>query len=241
MLDQTTSLRRVNARALPCKSPLHAIAPSFGRPAPAAQHYTLLGRRGHPAPLPGGCWHYRALPPEAPGPVRRLAYAAQAVALPPLSPLITTHTTYTYARTHAHYTRAHARTHAQAGTTVVGELVYSRRQHKSATDAAATAVHFFLDGLQSFLFGLLLTQTFKVAVGRPRPGFLNICNPVVPNGTAVPDVQYNANQARLGGRLRPGHGPCPHLPSPSPLCWPAGQLFPLCQRLQRLPQELPLR
>lgn len=37
---------------------------------------------------------------------------------------------------------------AQALTVVVGEGIYSRRQHKSATDAAATAIFFFLDGVQ---------------------------------------------------------------------------------------------
>jgi len=43
-------------------------------------------------------------------------------------------------------------------TVAVGEFVTSRRQHISITDAMSTAVYFFLDGIQSFIMGILLTQ-----------------------------------------------------------------------------------
>ena len=62
-------------------------------------------------------------------------------------------------------------------TVMVGEMVYSRRQHKSITDAVATVVHFFLDGVQSFVFGLVWAVITKVVTGGLRPDFLARCQP----------------------------------------------------------------
>lgn len=102
-------------------------------------------------------------------------------------------------------------------TVLVGEFLTSRRQHASITQAVATAIYFFLDGVQvgqhvwnepvlvqaqglavlhsgrcarahsltrvplppstvqAFVMSLLLTQVFKVMVGRLRPNFLARC------------------------------------------------------------------
>ena len=62
-------------------------------------------------------------------------------------------------------------------TVVVGELVYSRHQNKGITDAVATALHFVLDGVQSFVFGLVWTVITKFVAGGLRPDFLDRCQP----------------------------------------------------------------
>ncbi|KAL4423522.1 hypothetical protein ABPG77_006545 [Micractinium sp. CCAP 211/92] len=67
-------------------------------------------------------------------------------------------------------------------TIAVGEFITSRRQHASITDAVSSAVYFFLDGVQSFVMGIFLTQVFKYIVGRLRPNFLARCQPDVPAG-----------------------------------------------------------
>lgn len=80
-------------------------------------------------------------------------------------------------------------------TVLVGEFLTSRRQHASITQAVATAIYFFLDGVQAFVVSLLLTQVFKVMVGRLRPNFLARCQPAVPNDATIP--LQNITQATL--------------------------------------------
>ena len=62
-------------------------------------------------------------------------------------------------------------------TVTVGEVVYNRRQHKSVTNAVATLLYFFVDGVQSFIFGLVWTTTTKFVAAGLRPDFLARCQP----------------------------------------------------------------
>ncbi|KDD75451.1 hypothetical protein H632_c680p1 [Helicosporidium sp. ATCC 50920] len=65
-------------------------------------------------------------------------------------------------------------------TIVVGEILSSRAQHKSVTDAVATLLYFLADGVQSFICSLLVSQVTKLVVGRTRPDFLARCAPEYP-------------------------------------------------------------
>ena len=47
---------------------------------------------------------------------------------------------------------------AFVGSILVAELVLARRLHASATDAAAAALFFFLDGLSAFFMSALVTE-----------------------------------------------------------------------------------
>jgi phosphatidate phosphatase len=49
--------------------------------------------------------------------------------------------------------------------------------------------------VQAFVMSLLLTQVFKVMVGRLRPNFLARCQPAVPNDATIP--LQNVTQAML--------------------------------------------
>lgn len=79
-------------------------------------------------------------------------------------------------------------------TLVLGEFIYSKRQHHSITDAVAVLIYFFLDALQSFLCALVVVQATKVAVGRLRPDFLARCNPIPPQTVSI---QFGENTNSL--------------------------------------------
>ena len=79
-------------------------------------------------------------------------------------------------------------------TLIVGELVYSRREHHSLTDALAVILFFFLDDAQAVGLTLMTVEATKVAVGRYRPDFLARCNPQdtwLPPGS--PTLEYGNN------------------------------------------------
>ena len=65
-------------------------------------------------------------------------------------------------------------------TLIIGELVYSRKEHHSLTDALSVILFFFLDDAQAVGLTLMTVEATKVAVGRYRPDFLARCDPADP-------------------------------------------------------------
>lgn len=82
-------------------------------------------------------------------------------------------------------------------TLIIGELVYSRLEHHSLTDALSVILFFFLDDAQAVGLTLMTVEATKVAVGRYRPDFLARCQPVdtwMPPGVpGYPTLQYGNN------------------------------------------------
>ena len=96
------------------------------------------------------------------------------------------------------YKRARRPAQMLAITVVVGELVYSRRQHKSITDAVATVLHFLLDGVQSFVFGLVWTVITKFVAGAPL-----MLNSSTRCSCLIADQRKNLPACCATGGLRP--------------------------------------
>jgi phosphatidate phosphatase len=79
-------------------------------------------------------------------------------------------------------------------TLIFGELLYSRLEHHSLTDALSVILFFFLDDAQAVGLTLMTVEATKVAVGRYRPDFLARCEPVdtwLPPG--YPALEYGNN------------------------------------------------
>jgi hypothetical protein len=81
------------------------------------------------------------------------------------------------------------------GTLVVGEFIYSKREHHSVTDAVAVALYFILDAVGSLAVTLLVTQATKVSVARLRPDFLARCQPQ--NAPSTIELEYGQDTAAM--------------------------------------------
>ena len=87
-------------------------------------------------------------------------------------------------------------------TLVIGEFVYSKREHHSVTDAVAVALYFVLDAIGSLAVTLLVTQATKVSVARLRPDFLARCQPQ--NAPSAVELQYGQDTEALYPCADPG-------------------------------------
>lgn len=92
----------------------------------------------------------------------------------------------------------------------MGELAARRRLGASSTAAFASALHFSLDAMCVWIANALLTNVFKLLVGRYRPDWLARCQPAAPAPLQVAyGLPASANPACASGlplsEIKDGH------------------------------------